>query len=138
MSDFDQGVVNAIAEQTFEQIAEKLQDLMDSKSKKANEYFFALLERGVRDKKFEEIIPWMLKFYRFAIAIDAIDQNELKTLRAGAIRLLHLAARNQDALFVLQEMEDACIQYGKDRELVRVLISQCEQLEELDRLEDIQ
>ena len=70
MSDFDQGVVNATAEQTFEQIAEKLENLMDSKSKKANEYFSALLERGVRDKKFEEIIPWILKFYRFAIAIE--------------------------------------------------------------------
>ena len=31
MSDFDQGVVNATAEQTFEQIAEKLQDLMEKK-----------------------------------------------------------------------------------------------------------
>ena len=138
MSDFDQGVINAIAEQPFEQIAEKLQDLMDSKSKKANEYFFALLERGVRDKHFEEIIPWMLKFYRFAITIDAIDQNEFEALRAGAIRLLHLAKRNQDALFVLQEMEDVCVENGKDYELIRVLIAQCEQFEELGRLEEIQ
>ena len=138
MTDFDEEIVNAIAEQPFEEIAKTLQDLMDSKSKKANDYFFALLQRGVRDERFEQIIPWMLKFYRFAIAINAIDQNECEILREGAIRLLHLAERNQDALFVLQEMEDACIQYGKDRELVRVLISQCEQLEELDRLEDIQ
>ena len=138
MTDFDREKVNAIAEKPFEEIATILQESMDAKSPKAKEYLSALVERGVRDGLFAEVIPWMFKFYRFAVATSAIDDNETRELRAAAIRLLHMADKNQDALFVLQEMEDVCVEYGKDRELITVLIAQCEQLEELDRLEDIQ
>ena len=138
MTDFDEEVVNVIVEKPFEEIAQILQESMDSKSPKANEHFSALIERGVRDKLFAEIIPWMFKFYRFAVATAATDDKEIGELRAAAIRLLHMADQNQDALFVLQEMEDICVEYGKDHELIKVLIAQCEQLEELGRLEKIQ
>lgn len=138
MPDFDEDVVKVIAEQSFEQIQNKLQQLMETKSPDANEYFFALLENACRNKTFEVVTPWILKFYRYAVASDALDEHEFAELRKTIVRLSHMTNRNQDALFLLKEMEDVCIQHGKDRELVSVLISQCQQLEELDRMEEIQ
>jgi tetratricopeptide (TPR) repeat protein len=138
MTDFDEEVVNAIAQQPFEEIQKRLQELIDSNSPEANDFFFALLANASRNKSLGIVMPWILKFYRFAVTTNSMTEHEFGELRKGLVRLSHLANRNQDALFLLKEMEDVCIQYGKDRELVRVLISQCEQLEELDRLEDIQ
>jgi tetratricopeptide (TPR) repeat protein len=138
MPDFDEEAVRAIAEKPFEEIQRRLQELIDTKSPEANEYFFALLANASRNKNFEVVTPWILKFYRYAVASDALDEYEFAELRKSIVRLSHLTSRNQDALFLLKEMEDVCIQYGKDRELVSVLISQCQQLEELGRLEEIQ